>query len=165
MHPFPGRFVAGTPHRQDTPRHLFPTVVGHDLGACPFAQATAQVGVVVQRDQFVGQIGGVAGIGDEAGFAVDDHLFDLSDAAGDDGQSGGHVFIELERREVEVVQVRVGRGGYVHASQQIGDLRRVHGTGQFYRGGQSQCGHLFCNLGAAGAVAHDEQLRARTLRV
>ena len=69
-----------------------------------------------------GEIFGVSGRIEKPALAVREEISDLSGGRSHDGETEGHEFEDLQGREVEIIEVRVGCDRYVCAPEPLGNL-------------------------------------------
>ena len=127
--------------------------------AAGVAEVGAVRGVAGEGEDGVGECLWVVRRHEQAVFAVVHDFGEVADAAGDDGESGGVVFVDFQRREVEVVLRRVGGGGDVDLAEGGGNVGGGDAAADVGVGSEAAGGKVGFEVCPAGAVADDVQAR------
>ena len=104
-----------------------------------------------------GKFGHVPGRIKTASYIVVDKANDVADRTGQHGAPGGHVFHDLERREVEVGKIGVWRNRDIHLRYQAGHFGRIDSTCQRCDRAKPCAVDLRIQRGTLGSIADDEQ--------
>src|SRR2546430_14605880 len=88
--------------RENSLKPSIPGVVAKDQGAGGLAQALAQLRRVVQLKEGIRQLRGIAWSCEQSADPVLDKCFQLANPAGHYRQARRHVFVNLQRRKIEV---------------------------------------------------------------
>ena len=158
--PLRGRgFRSGVGEGEDLLGDGVPAVFAGDACLAVLSHAAATGGVAGKFEEGLREGGGVVRRYEQAVFAVVHDFGEVADAAGDDRQAGGVVFVDFQRREVEVVLRRVGGGGDVDLAEGGGNVGGGDAAADVGVGSEAAGGKVGFEVCPAGAVADDVQAR------
>ena len=140
-------------------------MLGQNAGAAPLAHGPAFGRVFEQAGQGGGKGVWIAGGHQQAIDTIEHHGIEVAHTGGYHRQFGGQILVDLERREIEVLLLRVGGGGNVHARQQGRHLAGLHGAGELAVTQQSLGGEGRFHVDALRTITHHQQPCAGVLAV